>query len=295
MPIVHVHEGMSVLEASMVVIGDEILGGHVADANSAWLAARLTAHGVTLTRIHVVPDETSAIDEALRLELARARPRLVVTSGGIGSTPDDITYEAVAASLGRGLVEDPAIGARLDDAMSWTRDNGVEVTDEFARHFRRMARIPAGSRLLRRGTGWVPGVAVDVDGGCHVDGGATITILPGVPGEFRRIVTEALEPDLLAGRNPVPTIVEIEHDFPESALNVLFAAVLRRFPQVRLGSYPGERMLIRLQGPRAEAEDAAAYVRDGIDTLYRTPGGARLAASWAARRGVTAAPAEETP
>ncbi|MFA9444390.1 competence/damage-inducible protein A [Egicoccus sp. AB-alg6-2] len=275
---------MFVLEASMVVIGDEILGGHVIDANSGWFASRLTAHGVTLSRVQVVPDEHDAIDEALVAELARARPRLIVTSGGIGSTPDDITYEAVADSLGRDLVVDPVIAQRLDGALDWTRQQGVEVTDAFAEHFHRMARVPEGARLLRRSSGWVPGIAVDVDGGCTQPGGATIAILPGVPAEFRAIVTEALEPDVLAGRNPLPTIVEIEHPFPESSLNVLFAALVERFPQVRLGSYPGQRMLIRLQGTDADVRAAEAFVRAGIDDLHRSPGGARLAASWAARR-----------
>ncbi len=85
------------LEASVVVIGDEILSGYVHDANSGWLAERLRVHGVPLTRVSVVPDEHEAIDEALQAELARSRPRLIITSGGIGSTPDDLTYEAVAA------------------------------------------------------------------------------------------------------------------------------------------------------------------------------------------------------
>jgi len=287
----------------MLVIGDEILGGHVADANSGWLAGRLMAHGVPFTRVHVVPDEFDAIDEALVAELRRARPRLIVTSGGIGSTPDDITYEAVAASLGRDLVEEPVIGTKLDGALAWTRQQGFEVSDAFADHFRRMARIPAGGRLLRHGSSWVPGVAVDVDGGCDADGGATIAILPGVPSEFRAIVSQALEPDVLRDRNPLPTTVEIEHPFPESTLNELFAIVIDRHPEVRLGSYPGERMLVRLHGPDEPVQAAAALIRDGIEELHRSPGGARLAASWAARRGVAgsggtsgvSAPREETP
>jgi molybdenum cofactor synthesis domain-containing protein len=134
-----------VLEASILVIGDELLGGYVPDRNSPWLATRLRAHGVPLNRVHVVPDDAGAIDEALTAELARARPRLIVTSGGIGSTPDDLTYEAVAASLGRELVEDPTIGARIDAALAWTREQGMEVTDRFAWHLRRMARIPRGA------------------------------------------------------------------------------------------------------------------------------------------------------
>jgi molybdenum cofactor synthesis domain-containing protein len=273
-----------VLEASILVIGDELLGGYVPDRNSPWLATRLRAHGVPLNRVHVVPDDAGAIDEALTAELARARPRLVVTSGGIGSTPDDLTYEAVAASLGRELVEDPTIGARIDAALAWTGEQGMEVTDRFAWHLRRMARIPAGSRLLLREQGWAPGVAVEVDGGC-LAGGASVVVLPGVPSEFRAIVTEVVEPQLLAGRNPLPAVVEVEHRFPESALNLVFERVLTEHPDVTLGSYPGRRMLVRLSGPEAAVASAAAVVREAITSLEATPAGARLAAAWSDRRG----------
>jgi molybdenum cofactor synthesis domain-containing protein len=275
-----------VLEASIVVIGDEILGGYVVDTNSSWLARRLGEHGVPLSRVQVVPDEPAAIDEALQAELGRSRPRLVFTSGGIGSTPDDLTYEAVAASLGRELVLDPTIAERIEGALRWTREQGLEVTDEFVWHLQRMARVPAGSRLLRREHGWAPGVAVDVDGGCGRDGGASVVVLPGVPGEFRSIVDQVVEPQLLAGRNQVPTVVEIEHGFPESALNLTFVDVLTRFPGVKLGSYPGRRMLVRLVGTGPAVTDAAAVIRRAVAELERSPAGARLAAAWSARSAV---------
>jgi molybdenum cofactor synthesis domain-containing protein len=272
-----------VLEASIVVIGDEILGGYVIDENSPWLAARLRHHGVPLTRVHVVPDEPDAIDEALQAELGRSRPRLVFTSGGIGSTPDDLTYEAVAASLDRELEVEPTISSRIEGALRWTRDQGVEVDDAFAWHLHRMSRIPAGGRLLRREHGWAPGVAVDVDGGCD-GGGATVVILPGVPSEFAAIVEEVVEPDLLAGAvaDP-PVVIEIEHPFPESALNLTFASVLERWPAVKLGSYPGRRMLVRLAGREEEVTAAASTVRTAIAELEASPAGARLAAAWAER------------
>jgi nicotinamide-nucleotide amidase len=278
-----------VLEASMVVVGDEILGGYVTDTNSPWLASRLRAHGVPLTRVQVVPDELDAIDEALQGELARSRPRVIVTSGGIGSTPDDVTYEAIAASLGRDLVEDPLIAERIDGALRWTADQGVEITDGFAWHLKRMARIPDGSRLLAADVGWAPGVAVDVDGGSDEDG-ATVVILPGVPREFRAIVERTIEPHLMAGRRAVPTVAEIEHALPESALNLTFAALLERFPDVKLGSYPGTPMLVRLSGEPASVAAAERFVRGELEAFVATPGGARLAAAWSAR---TAARAEE--
>jgi molybdenum cofactor synthesis domain-containing protein len=272
-----------VLEASMVVVGDEILGGYVTDTNSSWLADRLREHGVPFTRIHVVPDDPTAIDEALQAELARSRPRLVITSGGIGSTPDDLTYEAVAASLDRELVEDPTIAGRIDVALAWTAEQGIDVTDAFAWHLKRMARIPSGSRLLRSEKGWAPGVAVDVDGGCD-DGGVTVLVLPGVPSEFESLLDAVVVPQLLADRNDVPAVTEVEHGFPESALNLTFAELVERHPAVKLGSYPGDPMLVRLSGDPDEVAAAEHLVRDAIDTLTASPAGARLLAAWEARR-----------
>ena len=279
------------LHASMIVVGDEILGGYVTDTNSPWLADRLRVHGVPFERVHVVPDEMSAIDEAVQAELARSRPRVVFTSGGIGSTPDDLTYEAVAASLGRGLVEDPRIAARIERALDWSREQGLDVDEAFTWHLMRMARIPEGSRLLLRDRGWAPGIAVDLDGGSDADEGCTVVILPGVPREFRAIVSETVEPELLAARNEVPTVEELTHRLPESALNTTFVAVQDTYPQVKLGSYPGRPMMVRLTGPYDEVRGAAAMVRRTLDAIESTPAGQRIAAAWAVRH---ADPEEES-
>jgi nicotinamide-nucleotide amidase len=139
---------------------------------------------------------------------------------------------------------------------------------------------------LRREHGWAPGIAVDVDGGCTREEGATVVILPGVPSEFRDIVEQVVEPDLLVGRNEVPDVVEIEHRFPESALNLTFADVVERFGEVKLGSYPGRPMLVRLVGPSDAVAAAATEVRRAVAELEASPAGARLAAAWAARTDV---------
>jgi len=258
-----------VLAASMLVIGDEILGGFVTDTNSPWLADRLRPHGVPLERIHVVPDEADAIAEALHAELSRARPRVIVTSGGIGSTPDDITYESVAAALGRPLVEDPTLARAMRGIVERTRDRGFATSEVFIDQVLRMARIPEGSRLMAREGGWTPAVCVDVDGGADAPdgGGATVVILPGVPSEFRALLGDAVEPALLAGQNEVPHVVELTHEFSESLLNEAFLALGAAFPSVKLGSYPGRPMIVRLTGPLPEVEGAAALVRDALAAL----------------------------
>jgi len=253
----------------MLVIGDEILGGFVTDTNSPWLADRLRPLGVPLERVHVVPDDADAIAEALHAELARPRPRVIVTSGGIGSTPDDITYEAVAAALDREVVLDATLAAAMRGIVERTRERGFAAGDVFEHHVMRMARIPAGSRLMPRDGGWTPAVCVDVDGGSDApDGrGATVVVLPGVPSEFRALLGDAVEPTLLAGRNEVPHVVELTHHFPESLLNETFVAMQARHPDVRLGSYPGRPMIVRLTGPEDEVLAAAALVRDALAAL----------------------------
>lgn len=270
------------LEASVIVIGDEILGGFVQDTNSGWLARRLQRHGVELSRIVTVPDDLGAIDEALQSELARSRPRIVFTSGGIGSTPDDLTYEAVATSLGRELVVDPVLAHRIDGAVSWTQEHGLEVDDRFVDHMMQMARIPSGARRLRDTGSFAPGIQVDVDGGVDDRDGATVVVLPGVPSQLHRIVTEAVEPELLAGRGVETTSTEITHGYPESVLNRCFDELAERWPDVKIGSYPGAPMLIRLRGRSDEVEDARRHVQEYLADLDAGPGvGVREA--WARR------------
>lgn len=269
------------LEASILVIGDEILGGFVRDTNSGWLAQRLRDHGVPLIWVHTLPDDLDAIGDALQTELGRGRPRVIFTSGGIGSTPDDLTYEAVAASLDRDLVEEPLIARRIEGALEWTREQGMEVTEGFAWHMLRMARVPRGAELIRH-RGWAPGIRVDVDGGIDV-GGATIVVLPGVPAQLRAIVSEAVEPALLAGRNRPAAVAELTHAFPESVLNVCFAEVLERYPEVKIGSYPGMPMTVRVTGPPEQVQPAMGRIRAFVEDLQRNPVGERLARAWAER------------
>jgi molybdenum cofactor synthesis domain-containing protein len=271
------------LRVSIIVIGDEILGGFVQDTNSGWLAQRLHAAGIPLDRIVTVPDDTAAVDEALGAELGRSRPRLVLTSGGIGSTPDDVTMDAVARHLGRDLAVDPDIDRRITRALEWTAAQGGTVTDVHERAMRKMARVPDGAYLLAGARGVAPGVAIDVDGGCEEAAGATIVILPGIPGELQRITTESIEPLLLAGRGDPDHVAELTHGYPESTLSPVFDRLVADYPDVHLGSYPGPECLVRLKGRRERVEEAMELVRSAVAALDAEPGSERLRAAWAER------------
>lgn len=271
------------LRVSVVVIGDEILGGFVQDTNSGWLAARLTVLGIPLDRIVTVPDELAAVGEALTVELGRGRPRVVVTSGGIGSTPDDLTLEAVAAHLGTPLRAEPEIDRRITVALEWSSRHGAPVTESHQRSMRKMALVPRDAYLLPGAEGVAPGVAVDLDGGATNAGGATVVVLPGVPGEFRRIVAAGVEPALLAGRGTPQHLVEVLHGYPESTLNPVLERIVAELPEVHLGSYPGSETTIRLQGGREPVERAAGWVRGYLAELDADEGAERVRDRWRSR------------
>lgn len=272
---------MTRLRASIVVIGDEILAGYVRDTNSGWLAERLRHHGVPLDRIVTVPDTTEAIIAHLRAELDRSRPRLVLTSGGIGSTPDDLTMEAVAGLLGVGLVTHPELDERITAALRERAAAGMETPAEQEEAIRSMALVPDGARLLTESAGMAPGVAVDVDGGLDADG-AAIAVLPGIPSELRRITTDSIEPALMAGRGHVHDTEELTHPYPESVLSPLLRRLTHRFPDVHIGSYPGPECLVRLTGDAADVAAAAEALRAELDRIAAEPGSDQLAQRWRA-------------
>ena len=271
------------VRVSIIVIGDEILGGFVQDTNSAWLAQQLQSLGHPLDRVSTVPDSFAAIDEAIGLELQRERPRLIMTSGGIGSTPDDVTFEAVARHLGLGLVLEPTINERISAALSWTSDQGMDVTEDHERSMRKMARVPESAYLLPGAPGFVPGVAIDVDGGCAADDGATIVIMPGIPGQLQRIFSDGVEPTLLAGRGRPQHVAEVRHPYPESTLNPVLDQIVAEYPDVHLGSYPGDECIIRLKGDKDRVEAAMELVVGYLDVLAADPAAERLSQAWRAR------------
>jgi len=269
------------LRASIVVIGDEILSGHVRDANSGWLAERLQAHGVPLDRVATVPDDEAAIGEHLDLELARSRPRVLLTSGGIGSTPDDRTLPAIASFLGRALVPEPSLDAAVTQRLDERAAAGRALDPAHAAALRSMALVPEGASLIGAG-GFSSAVAVDLAGGSDATEGATIVVLPGIPGELQRITREAVEPELLAGRGQPVHTEELTHPFPESLLTPTLARLTEQHPGLHVGSYPGSEVVVRLSGPREEVTAAMDEVRAAVAALAAEPQAREQAASWAA-------------
>lgn len=150
-------------------MGSELLVGETRDTNSGDLATELTALGVEVLRISLLPDRLGVVAESLRAALTRAD--IVITSGGLGPTPDDLTREAIAQALGEELAVDPGLEAWLRDL--WAR-RGMPFADV---NLKQAWLIPSATALTNP-HGTAPGWWVETDG-------RVIIALPGPPRELQ--------------------------------------------------------------------------------------------------------------
>ena len=162
--------------AAVVLSGDELLDGSVADENGPHVAAELSRRGVKITSILAVADDAEHLGASLRF-LLDAEPDLLIVSGGLGTTHDDLTAVALAEALGVGLDEDAVALAMLEDALRGIAKRRRTTVGELLPQARRQARIPAGSAPLPP-AGVAPGIGAR-------RGRTRIFALPGVPWEFR--------------------------------------------------------------------------------------------------------------
>jgi nicotinamide-nucleotide amidase len=164
------------MTAVLLTIGDEILIGQIVDTNAAWLGERLAAAGVELERSETVRDTEPAIRGALDRAFAGGAD-LVVATGGLGPTSDDLTRDVVAAYFGVPVVEDAGLVARLQGLFE---ARGRELTPLA----RRMAGVPEGFEILDNPVGTAPGLWTD-----QTVGGRTVRValMPGVPREMTAI------------------------------------------------------------------------------------------------------------
>lgn len=219
--------------AAALVIGDEILNGRIADENGPRLVRRLRELGIDLCRLVYLPDDVEAIAE----EIARTRPRVdhLFTSGGVGPTHDDRTFEGIARGLGVPLEFRRELAEVLERRIGPLNES---VT--------RMVRIPRGAEFW-----WDGEIAYPV----IVWG--NIRILPGVPSIFRRKLDAVSH--RLAGR---PALTEQRMVAArETRIAHLLQAVDEDHPAVTVGSYPrtggsDPRVLVTLESrdPQALAE-----------------------------------------
>ena len=239
---------------AIVTVGDEILSGHTQDTNSSLLARQAFAAGWPVAHIEVVADSAAAIVAAIRRALDDPEIMRIAVCGGIGPTPDDRTFAAVAEALGRPLELNPIAYANIEalairmHAAGWIDKPVVSEAN------RRCAMVPVGARVLINRRGMAPPLAIDLGDD------RWLFVLPGIPREFSAIVEEELMPQYFGG-GTAPVVREVHYrSVPESEMSAPMLVLEREFPDVTVGSYPHVEqrdLVIRLKGQEADRVDAA--------------------------------------
>jgi nicotinamide-nucleotide amidase len=168
------------MQVELASVGTELLLGQIVDTNAAYLAGKLSELGITVYHKTTVGDNAERLAAALRISLGRSD--VVLATGGLGPTDDDITAAAVAEVMGVGLVEDEATTERI---RSFARFRGVKLLDSLLKQ----ALVPKGAEVIPNPVGTAPGFIISRES-------KTVITLPGVPTEMRAMAEESVFPYL---------------------------------------------------------------------------------------------------
>jgi nicotinamide-nucleotide amidase len=171
---------MSPPRAELIAVGSELLEPWRTDTNGSYLARVLGERGIAVRFRTVVGDTAEDLEGVFRVALERSD--LIVATGGLGPTIDDLTREAVAALLGLPLLEDEGLAASIEERF---RGHGLTMPPQN----RRQAMVPRGAEVLPNRLGTAPGLWI-------ARGDARLVLLPGVPEEMRQITEESVLPRL---------------------------------------------------------------------------------------------------
>lgn len=236
------------MNAEIVAIGSELLLGQIVDTNSAWMAQRLANLGVNLYYKTVVGDNPNRMLEVISQAMDRAD--LVITSGGLGPTQDDLTREVVAQASGRQLVLDPELLAQIERRF---RRRGFIMTE----NNNRQAYIPAGSIPVENPNGTAPSFIVE-------DPRAVVICLPGVPFELKWLFDNEVVPYLRRKfdlQEAIYSRVLKVADLGESAVDDLVGHFIAkgRNPTMGVLAHPGQ-VDVRITAKAANREDAELLI-----------------------------------
>ncbi|KAF9565561.1 Molybdopterin binding protein [Agrocybe pediades] len=221
-------EGHYIRTAAALIIGDEILNGKTHDRNSHCFAQYCFEHGIDLKRIEVIADNTEEIVEASRRLVKNYD--FVITSGGIGPTHDDITYESLAKAFDQKLVHHEETIRRLTEMSKHRKWVGTQNAEQLAATHR-MALFPENAEVIFVAEDiWVPVVRL----------AGKLCIFPGIPALFQKMLHSLTDFIPLPPKNERPLRIQIFTDRPESMIAPYLTSLQERLRPhgIQVGSYP---------------------------------------------------------
>ena len=235
-------------------IGTELLNGQIQDTNSFWMAQQIAALGGYVRRIAILDDDMDELTGVLK-DACQRGTRVVITTGGLGPTPDDMTVEAIAKIMG--------VGTEVDETLveRYMESRGIEKRADVSEGLIKMATKPKGSVAHPNPAGVAPCVESRV-------GETTIYSLPGPPREVEGLFRQSVE-DALAGiYDDVRLSLRVAVNLPESQCGPILHSVMSQYPNTYLKAFvalrertaDGQRLPVDIVVWGKEAEEAQALL-----------------------------------
>jgi nicotinamide-nucleotide amidase len=246
------------MKASIITIGDELLIGQTIDTNSSWIGAELSKSGFDVQRITSVHDRREDIIYALNE--AAGKNDVVLITGGLGPTSDDITKQTLCEFFNTHLVLNNEVLRMIEEMMSH-RNFPMNENN------RRQAEVPESCRILKNAAGTAPGMWFEKEGTIYVS-------LPGVPHEMKSIMTELVLPELNK-RFTSQTIIHrnvMTYGTFEAKLAEILTTFESGLPEnIKLAYLPSSGVIkLRLTGTGSDYNSLSNLINEQIGKLYET-------------------------
>jgi nicotinamide-nucleotide amidase len=238
------------MRAGILITGTEVLSGIISDRNGPWLSERLRERGVEVANILIVADRRGDMRAALDFMAAEGLD-LVVTSGGLGPTADDLTTEVVADYAGRPLALDPALEERIWAILTRLRGRWRNLDEDALRAGnRKQALVPDGATVLEP-VGTAPGLIVP--------GSPMVLVLPGPPRELQPMWETAV------GTDPLRALLEQAGTYEQRIMRLFGipeSEIARSLREIEADGVPIDRLEITTCLRRGEIEIATVFEPD---------------------------------
>jgi len=260
------------MKGAIVAVGREILTGKTLDTNSHWLAGRLMAIGIRVKRICVVDDVLEEIARELSYCFSLGL-ELVITTGGLGPTEDDMTLASWAQALGREMVLNPQALEMVRSKYQKLYRMGYVDTPEMTPQREKMAWMPKGAQPLPNSVGAAPGMFMR-------EGSRVLVALPGVPDEMKAIFSHEVQPllvEVLKERGEGIVMVEevIQSGFKdESLLGPLVRKIMASMEGIYLKTLathfgPDVDLGVRVEAWGKDEREARDRLKRAVDALEK--------------------------
>ena len=204
-------------------VGTELVLGQIQDTNAHWIAQQILQNGGELRRVTMLRDDFDEMTEAINLAIQR-ETALILTTGGLGPTPDDMTVSVIASLIGTKPI------VSKETVAEYKKRREMSDDDILSDALTKMATIPESAQVYQNPAGWAPCISVDYKQ-------STIMMMPGPPSEMKAVFETYIQPLIVERYRDEISTARVYVSMFEAEVSPLMQKVMDRFPNVYLKAY----------------------------------------------------------